>query len=81
MIEINRDLKDIVISALRYSIGRRSMITYTTCDFIMANSRLIDERVKDIMLRDLENIEDYYDKDSCDYIKFVELREFLKNLD
>ena len=31
--------------------------------------------------RDLENIEEYYDKDSCDYIKFIELREFLKNLD
>ena len=30
---------------------------------------------------DLEDIEEYYDKDSCDYVKFVELREFLKNLD
>lgn len=81
MIEINRDLRDIVICALRYSIGRKTYVTYATCDFIMANSRLIDERVKNVMLKDLEDIEEYYDKDSCDYIKFVELREFLKNLD
>lgn len=81
MIEINRDLKDIVICALRYSIGRKTYVTSATCDFIMKNSKLIDERVKNIMLNDLKNLEDYYDKDICDYIKFVELREFLKNLD
>ena len=47
----------------------------------MNNSKMIDERMKIVMLKDLENIDDYYDKSSCDYKKFVELREFLKNLE
>ena len=81
MIEINRDLRDIVISALRYAIGWKTYVTHATCDFIMNNSKMIDERMKIVMLKDLENIDDYYDKSSCDYKKFVELREFLKNLE
>ena len=79
MIEINRDLRDIVISALRYAIGRKTYVTYSTCDFIMKNSRMIDNHMKNVMLNDLKNIDDYYDKNSCDYRKFAELREFLEN--
>ena len=81
MIEINRDLRDIVISALRYAIGRKTYITYSTCDFIMKNSRMIDNPMKNVMLNDLKNIDDYYDKNSCDYKKFTELREFLESLE
>ena len=79
MIEINRDLRDIVISALRYAIGRKTYVTLSTCDFIMKNSRMIDNHMKNVMLNDLKNIDDYYDKNSCDYRKFAELREFLEN--
>ena len=79
MIEIDRDLRDIVISALRYAIGRKTYVTALTCDFIMNNSRIIDRHMKDVMLKDLKVIEDIYDKNSCDYRKFAELREFLEN--
>ena len=78
MIEINGDLKDIVICALRYAIGRRTYITYATCDFIMKNPKLIDDRVKNVMLRDLENIGDYYDKKECDYKIFIKFKEWLE---
>ena len=46
MIEINRDLRDIVISALRYAIGRKTYIVNETCEFIKKHPELIDERVK-----------------------------------
>ena len=81
MIEINRDLQDIVISALRYAIGRKTYVTFSTCEFIMKNSRMIDKHMKDVMLNDLKNIEDYYDKNSCDYKTFVEFKEWLEGLE
>ena len=81
MIEIDRDLRDIVISALRYAIGRRTYVTWATCDFIMKNSRMIDKHMKDVMLNDLKNIEDYYDKDDCDYKMFIKFKEWLEDLE
>ena len=81
MIEIDRDLRDIVISALRYAIGRKTYVTFATCDFIMKNSRMIDRHMKSVMLNDLKNIDVFYDKDSCDYKKFVEFSEWLKELE
>lgn len=81
MIKINRDLRDIVISALRYAIGRKTYVTLSTCEFIMKNSRMIDKHMKNVMLNDLKNIEDYYDKDDCDYKMFIKFKEWLKGLD
>ena len=81
MIEINRDLRDIVISALRYAIGRRTYVTWATCDFIVKNSRMIDRHMKSVMLNDLKHIDDFYDKDSCDYKMFVEFKEWLEELE
>lgn len=81
MIEINRDLRDIVISALRYAIGRKTYVTLSTCDFIMKNSRMIDKHMKDVMLNDLKNIDDYYDKDDCDYKIFIKFKEWLEDLE
>ena len=66
-----RDLKDMIISALRYALGRRTYITSETAEFIKRYPELIDERVKSVMLRDLE---EYFQKresfkfdDECDY--------------
>ena len=49
-----RDLKDMIISALRYALGRRTYITGETAEFIKRYPELIDERVKSVMLKDLE---------------------------
>lgn len=81
MIEINKDLRDIVISALRYAIGRKTYVTLSTCDFIMENSRMIDKHMKNVMLNDLKKLEDYYDKDDCDYKIFIKFKEWLKGLE
>lgn len=81
MIEITRDLKDIVISSLRYALGRRTYITGLTVDFIMNNPDLIDDRVRQVMKEDLEEYFDcrgiYYKDDDCDYQSWWKLYEWL----
>lgn len=85
MIEINRDLQDIVISALRYALGRRTYITKQTADFIKVNSRMMDQRMRNVMLHD---IEDYMKcrklhgtkDDQCDYSTWLDLKKWLEEL-
>lgn len=79
-----RDLKDMIISALRYSLGRRTYITSETAEFIKRYPELIDERVKSVMLKDLE---EYFQKresfkfdDECDYNTWKSLYNWLKGL-
>lgn len=38
-----RDLQDMIISALRYALGRRTYITSETAEFIKRYPELIDE--------------------------------------
>lgn len=80
MIPIDYDLKDIVISALRYAIGRKTYITSTISEYIMEHPELIDIRVRDVMLRDLEEIDNYYKKDDIDYKVFDKLKQWLEKL-
>ena len=82
MIEIDSDLKDIVICALRYAIGRKTYVTEEVCSYIKEHPKLIDKRVKEVILRDLENVEEYYSKnDNVDLPTFISLRSWLKNLE
>ncbi len=86
MIEIDRDLRDIVISAVRYALGRRTMISSITVDYIMTHSELIDERVKQVLLRDLENYLDTWKcgkqiDDRCDYDIWLLFKKWLEKLE
>lgn len=82
MIKIDDDLKDIVICALRYSIGRKTYVTGEVCDYIKNHPELIDKRVKDVMLRDLGDIDRYYDtNNNIDRPEFICLKIFLENLE
>lgn len=84
MIEITDDLKNIVISALRYALGRKTYITLETAQYIKNNPSLIDKRVKIVMIRDLE---EYFESrelwkvkdDECDYKTWVYLYNWLKS--
>lgn len=82
MLEITRDLKDIVCCSLRYALGRRTYITSLVADYIMEHKELIDNRVKTIMLKDLddyfENRNDYYKDDECDYQSWLKLKKWLE---
>lgn len=81
MIEIDRNLKDMIISALRYAIGRKTYITEETCSYIKNHPELIDKRVKDVMLRDLKDIDKYYKATDIDYTIFKLFKNWLERLE
>lgn len=81
MIEINDDLKDVIISAFRYALGRETYITKSTTDYIKEHPELIDKRVKTVILRDLENLDMYYSKNNIDYGTFKEFEKWLVDLE
>ena len=81
MITIDYKLQDIVLCALRYAIGRKTYVTSEVCEFIMQHANLIDDRVKTIMLRDLEDLDEYYEIDDIDYLQFDTLRKWLNSID
>ena len=82
MIKITRDLKDILCCSLRYALGRRTYITSLVANYIMEHKELIDDKVKTIMLKDLENYfenrNDYYKDDECDYQSWLKLKKWLE---
>ena len=55
MIENNDEFKNIIISAFRYAIGRHTYILDETLEFIEEHPQIINERVKYVMLRDIDN--------------------------
>ncbi len=82
MIEVTRDLKDIVCCSLRYALGRRTYITSLISGYVMEHPELIDERVKGIMLKDIEEYLEcrniYYKDDECDYQSWLKLKNWLE---
>ena len=81
MIEIDYELQDMIISALRYAIGRRTYITEETCSFIKKHPEIVNNRVKTVMLRDLENIKYFYKESDTDYPFFKSLESWLENFE
>lgn len=70
-----------IISALRYAIGRRTYITEETCSFIKKHPEIVNNRVKTVMLRDLENIKYFYKESDTDYPFFKSLESWLENFE
>ena len=75
MIQIDYDLKDIIISAFRYALGKKTYITLSTCDYIKNHPEIIDKRVKNVLLRDLEQLNFIYAKNELDYKIFRRKRK------
>lgn len=80
MLKIDRDLKDMIISAFRYALGRRSYITLTTCDYIKEHHEIVDERVKSILLNDLKTLDMFYKVKDIDYKTFKDFEKWLNDL-
>lgn len=57
-VEITNDyqFKDVILCAFRYSINRHTYALDETLEFIEHHPELIDDRVKCVMLRDIDNI-------------------------
>ena len=90
-IKADSDFKDMMINALRYAIPRHTYIVDATCEYIKNNAELIlDDRVINVMLRDINDHLDYckaaWDEGiatmwRCDYDTLDELRRFLEDYD
>ena len=79
MIQIDYDLKDIIISAFRYALGKKTYITLATCDYIKNHPEIIDKRVKNVLLRDLEQLNFIYAKNELDYEIFTKFKKWLES--
>ena len=90
-IKADRDFKDMMISALRYVLPRHTYMVDMTCEYIKKNAELIlDDRVINVMLRDLNEQLDCYKRVEgnyqttmwkCDYDTLDDLRRFLEDYD
>lgn len=79
------DFQDVMCCALRYALGRKTYITSVIPDFIKSYEEVIDNRVKEIMLRDLNQYfvfreSGYQTDDECDYNSWKDLANWLINL-
>ena len=86
MIEIDYDLRDIVISAVRYALGRRTMMPSITTEYIMKHHELVDNRVKQVLLRDLKWYFQLWEvgkqiDDRCDYETWLLFKKWLEKLE
>lgn len=87
-VKVDRDLKDMLISALRYALPRHTYMVDLTCSYIKSHGELLDERVIDVMLRDIdEHLHGYKNTNwdklpgsyKCDVETIEDLRRFLED--
>lgn len=71
------DYEHMLISALRYALGRRTYIVELTCRYIERQIPRLSDRCKDLMIKDIESQKNYGDE--CDKKDWMRLLEVLKN--
>ena len=70
------DYEHMLISALRYALGRRTYIVELTCKYIESQMPILSERCKDVMIKDIESQKNYGDE--CDREDWMRLLEKLR---
>ena len=73
------DYEQMLISAMRYALGRRTYIVDLTCRYIERHMPILSDRCKDIMIKDIEEQESLGYGDECDKKDWMRLLEVLKN--
>lgn len=79
-IEINgipSDISAMLVSAVRYALGRRTYIVNWTCEFVAKNKHLLLVKDKLVILRDIEQQKEYGYGDECDERDWMWLKEVL----
>ena len=83
------DFELIILSSMRYCIGRRTYIVNFICDWLKNNWKFLDKNTQSLLYKDLEEeVERYYRNpqdnlgDSIDVKNWLDLYFFMvKNLD
>ena len=71
------DYEHMLISGLRYALGKRIYIVELTCKYIEQQIPMLSDRCKDVMIKDIENQRNYGDE--CDREDWMQLLEKLKS--
>ena len=80
MLEIDNDLRDIFISALRYSLNRKTYAFTETISYITNNQRILDERTARVMLKDVNNRMAEDNLEDFEMTILIDFRNALKEL-
>lgn len=80
MLEIDNDLRDIFISALRYSLHRKTYVFTETISYITNNQRILDERTARVMLKDVNNRIVEGNLEAFEMNTLIDFRNLLKEL-
>lgn len=73
--------RDILLYALRYSLGRRTFAPTVVADNIKANISLFNKNDIELIIRDIDEQKDFGGYgDKCDENTFMNLREYLLNV-
>ena len=70
------DYEHMLISALRYAIGRRTYIVEITVNYILSELTKLSDSCKQVMIHDIENA--YSLGDDCDRQDWMKLLKELK---
>ena len=70
------DYEHMLISALRYALGRRTYIVELTCKYIESQMPILSDRCKDVMIKYIESQKNYGDE--CDREDWMRLLEKLR---
>lgn len=82
ILENNSEFKNIIISAFRYAIGRHTYILDETLEFIEEHPKVIDERVKYVMLREIDSrLSEWDDHWEMDKERIIEFQKWLLELE
>ena len=72
------DISAMLISVVRYALGRRTYIVNWTCEFIAKNQHLLLEKDKKVIIRDIKDQAEYGYGDKCDEEDWSRLLELLE---
>ena len=73
-----KDISAMLVSAVRYALGRRTYILNWTCEFISNNLHLITDNDKQVMIRDINDQERFGYGDECDKADWLNLLKILQ---
>ena len=72
------DLSEMLVTCVRYALGRRTYIVDWTCEFIGNNLDLLSEKNRQVMIRDIKEQENFSYGDECDKACWLALLEKLE---
>jgi hypothetical protein len=75
---LNSKKEAMLLSAVRYALGRQTYIVNWTCEFIANNKHLLRDSDRQVIIRDIKEQERYGYGDRCDKEDWMKLLKILE---